>query len=494
MMAMVMETIGFLKEGWNPLYEHMSDFNDDKPVFDGKSSSFIWGDHYAKGSHIFAANVYAFTDKIESGKSINTLSIIMLFCFGLSLLLHKNKNVLFSFFFALCLVGSSVVVSQFLTYYVDLLLYIYLTIIIMYFFFAEKQMKDSKNIIESQNVGLLLFIFSLVILINVKFTAFAYAGLFCLGYYIWYIVRLKLKTIDKKFFIKFTISAAIAVILGVFVVGLSVYPKNLLDHGHPFYPIMGKGKIDIMTNNSPAYFKDKSPIEKFTIATFSKRANISKKSGLEAEFKFPFIVYESEIKSLYGCDIRISGNGVLFSGILIISLLVLVCTAKKVYKKDKTIFWLTMIPLAITFAMIFLISESWWARYFPQLYYFVLAAILCLKIVDDKNKTCYLIIYLIFVNSFMIFDQATKYVLNYTREVNRSIEVFKSDALNNERCIPQVYTTNFHGAFFNVVDILGEDSPDILKPLVNYNANDYHNLIKNHVVWRCKNDEIYKNN
>ena len=164
----------------------------------------------------------------------------------------------------------------------------------------------------------------------------------------------------------------ISVLIAVFVVGLSVYPKNLIQKGNPFYPLMGKDKVDIMTANQPDYFKEKSTIEKFYIATFSEAENINEAAMKEATFKKPFTINSDELKRLKYCDLRISGNGVLFSGILIISFVLLIVELVKIFKKDKVLFCLCIIPLSITLLMIFLLSESWWARYFPQLHLIVL--------------------------------------------------------------------------------------------------------------------------
>ena len=277
-------TVGMLANGWNPLYEEMVDFDtrSNNPVGIKENVS-IWGEHYAKASHIFSANIYSLTGNIETGKCLNTISIIMLFFLIVSFLLFHFRKIIFSILFSICIVTIPVICAQYFTFYVDLLVYIYLFIPALCFFILEEDFLDKKMILFS-------YLCSLVIAINIKFSLFGYVGIFCLGYYIWYIVRLRRKELDKKYFITFTLTSAFAVIIGVFIVGLSVYPKNFVDHGHPFYPLMGKDKVDIMTMNQPDYFKEKSTIEKFIIATFSKMDNIYESTGLEAEYKIPFSI------------------------------------------------------------------------------------------------------------------------------------------------------------------------------------------------------------
>ena len=271
--------------------------------------------------------------------------------------------------------------------------------------------------IINQKLNLFIFFMLLNIVINIKFSAFGYAGIFCLGYYIWYIYRVIKKKIELKFFRNFTIISVLSVISAIFIIGLSVYPKNFLEHGNPFYPIMGEGKIEIMLQNQPAYFENKTPIEKFIISTFSRAENISQSSGLEATYKIPFTVDDTELESLSNVDLRISGNGVLFSGILIISLVILLLTSIFVFKNNRKLFLMIIIPIIITFIMIFVLNESWWARYFPQLYFIVLGSILFLESFNKKAIKIVMFIFmaLIIVNNSLTFYYSTKYAYDESK-------------------------------------------------------------------------------
>ena len=171
--------IGLLKNGWNPVYESSEEFDDksDNSVFLTESGHSIWIDHYARASHTYQANIYALTENIESGKSINTLSIISLFLITFSLLALHLKKIVFPLFFAICAITSSVVCAQFLTNYIDILTYIYLLLLIVTFFYLEYS--------DNKVNGFILYFVCLLMLINIKFNAFAFAGLYCLGYYIY---------------------------------------------------------------------------------------------------------------------------------------------------------------------------------------------------------------------------------------------------------------------------------------------------------------------
>ena len=481
-------TIGELSDGWNPIYEKVEDYdqNSNNSVSLSNINS-VWVNHYAKASHIFAANIVKFTNKIESGKCINIISIVMLLTILSSVLLYKTKDILFTMLFGICVITCTTISSQIFTNYIDLLVYIYFFLAILFFFAVEKS-----KLFKNNNNFLITFFMTLIIGINIKFSSFAYLGIFCLAYYIWYIVRLKTNMISKEYFKQFTITSILAVMIAIFVVGLSVYPKNLVSKGHPFYPLAGADKIDIMTCNQPDYFKYKSPIEKFIISTFSKSENIMQHTKLEAQYKIPFSIYEEEIASLSFYDTRIGGNGLFFSGILIISFVALIICMIKLYSNDKILFYLVLLPILITIVMIFVLDESWWARYFPQLHLIVFFALIVLK--NSKNEKANSIIYIIlgilFINNFLVLNHNISDTLRYNEIIDKEFEVLEKNYYPDDwKCY--LYTEYFQGALYNVlereknvynIEIVPWDDENE-KNLLHFkfmNSNDAY------VLWRCE--------
>lgn len=447
-------TIGLLKNGWNPLYENVEDFdsNEENPLYIENTGNQLWINHYARGSHIFQACIYKLTDNIESGKAINTLSIASLFLLVSAYLSLKLKKQIFPILFAIVTVTPSVVCAQFLTNYIDFLVYIYLTILLLSFFILEY--KENK---DEETIGLLIYFLALLMLINIKFTSFAYAGLYCLCYYIYYIVKLKKQKLDKKYFIKFSITSAVAVIIGVFIIGLAVYPKNYLNDGHPFYPLFGKSKVDIITENQPDYFENKSTIEKFVISTFSRADNISKYDKQKAEYKIPFTFDEKEVQVLKNADTRISGHGVLFGGIFIISLIILLISSFKIYKNDRQLFYMCSIPIFLTILLIFGLSESWWARYLPQVYYIPLVSILYLdKIKSPQNKLLLpLLLIILLVNNTFTLKSVVKNSYDLTFWSNDQFRLLKEN-LDSDKYKLYISSPILPGAMYNVFDNLKE--------------------------------------
>ena len=479
-------TIGLLAEGWNPVYQTADEFdnqNNEKIYIDGNEIS-IWVNHYAKATHIFQANIYTLTGNIESGKSINTLSIIALFLVLFSFLSIKFNKTIFPFLFSLCTITPSVVCAQFLTNYIDFLLYIYMILILLSFFIIEYRHNKFELVI-----GMTLFIIALIMMINIKFTSFAYAGIFCLGYYIYFIFKLHNKNMTKRFFKAFTLTAAISVIIGIFIVGLSVYPKNFINKGNPFYPLFGEGKQDIITFNQPYYFEDKTAIEKYSIAMFSKVSNIVRADETEAEWKIPFTFDHQEILNIGAVDTRISGNGVLFGGIFAVSLVMLIFLSIKIYKMDKKIFILCTIPLVITIGMIFMLNESWWARYFPQTYLITLIDILYLYILKSKIFKGIMLglITLILINNFITFYSSVKYHYELNVSTNDQIRILKENI--DAECQKIVISApTFLGAIYNIKDELKNYNIDIRLESTN-KLTEYNTIMNSFIYWKWESNE-----
>ncbi|MEG2847498.1 MAG: hypothetical protein RR904_01820, partial [Bacilli bacterium] len=383
-------TISALKTGWNPVYSDLYDFDQKtKLKLIPNEQAAIWGNHYTKATWIYSANLYSVTNDIESGKSLNWILCFALF-FMISGYLMFKFSYLFAIFIGFLIAGNPIVASQCFTYYVDSLLglYLFLLIFSLVIFCFNNDKIDKK-------LKYFLYISSMIMIINIKFTGLAYAGVYCLGFYIYFLIcSIKNKQNLKKI-LRFTIISIITLFVALFIVGISSYCKNYVQKGNPMWPLFGENPIEIMIQNQPDYFQNKTGIEKFLIANFSKTANISQTSGLEASFKVPFTVSDDEINSLANVDNRIGGYGVFYSGILIISLLLICISSIKLYKKDKNLFWVLVIPLLVSIILIFTLTDIWWARYFPQLYLFPIISLIMFNIVFKNNVIKYIVLTII---------------------------------------------------------------------------------------------------
>lgn len=387
------ETVAALTTGWNPIYDDYKDFAEAHDLTDKHQ---LWAEHYPKTTWILASDIYKITGDIETGKFYNLLLIYIAFTiFSYILHLLLNKKIL-NIIVGLLVAINPITMSQVFSYYVDgfLGLLLYLIILFMYLFIKKDDDWKIKSILTSL----------IILIVNVKFTGLAYSGLFCLGYFIYYII-FKIKNKEYDNLKKNTIFFVIVAIVSIGLVGSNSYIKNTVTNGNPLYPLMGKDKVDIITYLQPKSFADKSPIEKNFYSIFSWSENIGAYNGGEPRLKTPFEYSYNEIKNI-GYDTRIGGYGVLFSGIFIISLIVIIyMIGYDIYTKNKNA-WFYVIPIIITILLMFFLSDSWWARYAPQLYLFIIIAMILLaskdKIFYKLALLCFAVI--VFYNSALCFS------------------------------------------------------------------------------------------
>lgn len=430
------ETVYMLKEGWNPIHEKYENFAKTKELDYGRE---IWSEHYPKTTWILASTIYDVTGNIESGKFYNIIFIYITFVMFSYIMYVKFNKKLLGLLLALIVVINPITMVQTFSYYVDGLqgLLLFLTILYMYLFIKDDNDKLIKIILASL----------IIIISNIKFTGLAYCGLFCLGYYIYYVIKNK-KNNDLTKIFKNTIYFIVVVIIAVFVVGSNSYLKNMIDHKHPFYPLMGEGKVDIMTHLQPESFQERSPIKKNFYSIFSKTANVGMFNNGEPELKIPF-TFELDETTHITYDTRIGGYGIFFSGIFILSIIILiVVTIDFIRKKNKNVI-LYLIPIIITILLMIFLSDSWWARYAPQLYLFVLISLLLLTYYENKITN---IIFIIF-SFIVLFNAAICFTTYYCNDLPKS-NLLKEELNENRNKKVEVYLSKeaHTGILVNLID------------------------------------------
>jgi len=359
------EAIIQLANGWNPFHS--------QPL---RIASGIWINHYTKGPWIAAASLYLLTGHIEQGKVFNILLIASSFLLCLSALsIHYKRGAPEPVLFSALAAGNPIAVLQSPTFYLDGQLSSILIIILSLLYL----------IINSPDIFLApVLLLSVIIAVNIKFTALAY------------ILALGLPVLLYLFFVKeerpfklIAWSLGLGLIAGVLLVGFNPYVTNAVRNGNPFYPLAGSHTVDIMTANSPAEFQTMNRMEKLFISTFSKTEDVA--GSRPTHWKWPFTVSKQELKAIY-LDTRVAGFGPLFGGAVLLSASLL-ATAWPVDKK-KTLAHSCLGLLIICSVLVN--PEAWWARYVPQLWLLpVLCAMLGLAINGKPQRILGLAIVLV---------------------------------------------------------------------------------------------------
>ncbi len=430
--------IGELKNGWNPLYQDIGNFNSSKENKNYISDTHdIWTDHYAKGHWIFAANIYSLTNNIESGKSINFLLVISLFLLSVSFLLRYTSK-LFAFLVSLIIVFNPVSIVQISCFYNDILIY---NLIVIEMIFIQLILFENK---KESYLGLLL---TLCILINIKFTGLAYGAIVMLIYYIPILVCKKFR---NKYLKQFTVLGILSVLIGICFIGSSTYLKNIKYENNPLYPLFGENKVDIMTQNQPKIFSEMNKAEKFIYANFSTLSNITFFQDENPTLKIPFTYSQTELYQLIVPDLRIGGFGPLFGGILLISLIIIIIGLYFLFKKDRNLFIIISLLLLSIIIFVIVLDEAWWARYLPQLYLLPVIALYLLYYFNYRKINVFLsfaLVVVLILNCYYIFDNNTFQNLKKYKVIDNQLSQIKSCT----NC--EVYTKDFSGAIYNLYDV-----------------------------------------
>lgn len=354
------EAVYQLKNGWNPFHQPLPD----------SVNRAIWINHYPKGAEIPQAAIYAITNKIETGKATNFILFAAAFFLILSFLLsHHRFSIKKSVFISSLITLNPIIINQWFTYYVDGQMACLLVCLVIAFI----------SLTEFFNKYYFILLVSVLICaLNIKFTAIAYVGIFTLSFFIYLLWNKKYQLFRKLLFpLAFTIA------IGVFLVGYNPYVTNTIKYEHPFHPLMGKQKVNIMKGNFPIGFAEKNRFEKFFVSFFSHTDNAGSWEGTvrTPRLKLPFTLSGLDINFAWVEDARIAGFGPFFSGIAISSVLLLLLLFRfKNKSESKNILFL----IGSLFASIIIMPEAWWARYVPQFWFIPLIILIWSENVRSK--------------------------------------------------------------------------------------------------------------
>lgn len=371
--------IGALHNGWNPVKQDFDTFNvsEQNPfTLLGKgveeNVNIPWVDHYPKGSWIFAASMYDITGNIESGKAITPLVMAALFLFSFGYLyqrLNRNKALVLS----LLITFNPITVAQLYSYYVDGLMGNLLIILML----ACTLLLDKKARVPLRELVLYGTIVACTILvINLKFTGLAYAGIIIFCYWAYLLVTRQWTTV-----LRLTYAGLGALAIGFLLIGASSYVKNIATNGHPLYPIMGKDNLSFIHREEPVGYENMSNLYRFIKANLSPTMQLNHVESIAQGApvpKIPFSIGKDEVAKLDNVDIRQAGYGVWFGGILLLSCaagIYLLARYGRRYKKELPLFLLPLVALGIC---VIGVEATWWARYLPHLIVFPVIVILAL--------------------------------------------------------------------------------------------------------------------
>ena len=465
--------VGLLKGGWNPIYETPNADVVNRILgtgFDGGP----WVEGYCKGVWFFSASIYSISNNIETGKSYNLILLIAVLFAAYAVYRKRIKNVPVAILLSLITAFNPILISQLFTFYIDGALYAALALLVMYLlvWLLDKEI-DRKYIF-------ILIGAAMVFCGNIKFTGLLLGGCFCILNYAIYAVRTFLqnrkemttKEIIRTIMPSFIAFVAIALIT-VCWAGSNAYITNLFRYHTIGYPITGKDAVDIMTPNSPF----NPGTDRFTSlfqSLFSVVDNFAYTSGNEITLKIPFTIQTNELAILRECcDIRLSGFGPLFSGVVILTTCVFIYECIVGKKNFENLLLLLNFILCLIFVVA--IKESWWARYSPYAYIAVLL-VLYTAIKDGKFTRPLIYIAILTAIILLVNDCFSFKIIEFNMEYSKLMK--ESLVAVKEAGSIQAYNQFFQGSYFNLLDqgvkvvidasVLDNPSRNVVTPIGTY--------------------------
>lgn len=305
------EIIALLADGWNPFRTEML-----------SDRYMLWTLHYAKAIETVATTIVSTFGPLEIGKAVNFMLLFATLAAVSSVLKarYPQWRRLKTGAVALAIVCSPVVIGQLHTYYIDYTKYTYLLWTLILVWRIAEGTSWRRNAVVLAGV--------IILAIGTKFNIFFEEGLWVLLACAWYLTRRR-KDVAARLFA----TGAAALTIGL-VLTWHPYVTNTIVGGHPFYPLMGEGKVDIMTDNTPALFGH----------------------GRIADFFISIIT-----PSWPGHEQRIGGFGPLMP-------LILLCSAYVLIKLRRSVAPALIGAVIVCLASCFFFEQTWWARYIAQLW------------------------------------------------------------------------------------------------------------------------------
>lgn len=449
--------VGFLNNGWDPLYQRPSEIGQHFPGL----GNFTWVECYPKATWIFAASIYAITGNIECGKVYTLISIFCVFGITVYYLISLGYSKVFSVLFSLAAATNPIALSQFDTFYVDgclqLLVFIFLISLLMSLSHTSLQLKIISNYIAAA---------CLIISFNIKFTGALFVCFYGGIFFVLYCVYEYLSDREEWFelSLKKLLHLGIASFLAVAIVGGSTYITNYIRHGNIGYPLIGKNAINIMGSSA---FESSNRFSNLFYSLFSHTENLvwrvhQRKPSLKIPFTYS-LEREHVLAHRASTDMRIGGFGPLFSGLLVVSLLLILIRLLRHPKSYSS--YVIFFILLTSSLLCAIIKESWWARYAPYLYFVVLCGIYSSYL---SSRTIFKGVSLIMC--FLLILNNTFFILRIPEIIHEQTSVFNEiKEMKKYGSITYKYERGAFGPFFNMVDsgiipIRNEQIEDICVP------------------------------
>jgi hypothetical protein len=339
-----------MAHGWNPVRDPMHAFT---PHLQD------WVRHYAKGPWFVALTLYSTTGSIEMAKAAPWIVLIATAAAVYAAASDAGMSRLRSVLIAALVACNPVVLFELPSFLVDGLMISFLAC-----FVAALIQWFRKP------VPLILWVLlvSAILCINAKQTGLVYLCFAMTAGAAYVLMR------RRELIWRFIVWNGAMLLAGTLALGYNPYVTNTMHRGHPFYPMLGtaqypglaqQGEDPIEKWETPHNMMGQNRFFRLGYAIFGRPGAQPYHPGENASLMVPFDAGPADFAIYYFHDVRISGFGPLFSGALLLSVVIL---GMMLFRRTLLNTMVLVAGGAIIGSL--LISEhTWWARYGPQLWW-----------------------------------------------------------------------------------------------------------------------------
>jgi len=345
-----------MAHGWNPLKDPLHPFT---PHLQD------WLHFYAKGPWYVALAIFQITHNIEWAKAAPWAALAAMFLAVFAVLIDFGMRRRTAAVIAAIVSLNPVVTCELASYYVDGLMISFLACFVA---------AMSRWFRRPSLLMLLIAIASAILCINAKLNGLAYLCFFSAAGGLYVLIK------QRDLLLRYAAIQIASVLLGVALFGFNPYVTNYMYRGHPFYPILGtaaypslsqRGQDPIELYETPKNMMGRDRYVRFFYSIFGRPIRFTNPNSENAILMWPFDVSWKDFSIFYFHEERISGFGPLFSGALILCLLLLVAA---LIRPGIPRLVIVLFTGAILLSLMVSI-HTWWARYGPQLWWLPIIAV-----------------------------------------------------------------------------------------------------------------------
>ncbi len=404
------QAVGLLYYGWNPVYQSSWDFETVAHTTQLYSPSLTWSEVYPKATWYFSAMLYKITGNIESGKIFTMISMLMLFVLGFDYLFEKGYGKIRSAVVAVFIAFNPIPLSQFRSFYLDGFACNILLIIMLEMIIIEDRCykKDKKN-------NWYLLVLSVAIGCALKTSIVMFNIIICATYFIYKLITnivLKKPLLNS---LLIGLPLFFAGLIGVVIIGFSPYITNIARYHNFSYK--SEELMEYLFPFKAGLVDCESNFQAFFVSIFSKMDS-REYTTIKETVKIPFSIHPNEIAHYSLADTIKGGMGIWFSGLLILSLIIifrylLFCRRKRKSIENR----FALLLIAVIFIAVSITPLTYWHRYIGFIYIIPIVAVLSLLIHGQFKKNDFIL----FLTIFTAYVNIAPWFLYTVKDIQKSV-------------------------------------------------------------------------